>query len=243
MPDTANNPIAAAQPDPNRAMPPRIRAVLGILHTLIAYGNNLAETLENHASAPHLLPCFRFIASIFASRDIALILVRIKRGLLRAALLEERLQKRAASGRDIQPLRIRPRSPRKPRAAESATRPPAYDLRLPTFDQIANQVRRRSIGASLVDICLDLGIIPGQMDPASWAQLGDALSLYRGDLTNLAVWRQHRPRPRRRPRDPSFWPVEIPGQTGMIFPPWPALSPPPLSPTSSGLSPGTTGPP
>ena len=244
MPDTANNPIAAARPDPHRAVPPRIRAVLGIVHTLIAYGQNLAETLENHASQPHLLPCFRFIATIFFTKDVALILARIKRGLLRAAALEERLQKRAASGRDIQPLRIHPRSPRNPRAGNRTTPPPPYDARLPSIEQIASQVRHRSIGAILVDICLDLGIIPGQMDPASWNELGDALAQYGGDLTNLVVWREPRPRPRRRrPRDPDFWPVSVPGQTGLIFPPWPALSPPPLSPMSSGLSRGTTGPP
>jgi len=234
MSDTANNPIAAARPDPNRAVPPRIRAVLGIVHTLIAYGQNLAESLENHASQPHLLPCFRFIATIFFTKDVALILARIKRGLLRAAALEERLQKRAASGRDIRPLRIRPRSPRKPRTGNPTTPPSSYDPRLPSIEQIANQVRHRSIGAILVDICLDLGIIPGQMDPAAWNELGQALALFGGDLTNLVVWREPRPRPRRRrPRDPNFWPVSVPGQTGMIFPPWPAPSP----------TPATTGPP
>jgi hypothetical protein len=64
MSDTANKQIAAARPDPKRAVPPRIRQVLGIVRTLIAYGQNLAETLESHASQPHLLPCFRFIATI-----------------------------------------------------------------------------------------------------------------------------------------------------------------------------------
>jgi hypothetical protein len=227
MSDAASNLVAADRTDPDRAVPPRIAQVLGVVRTLIAYGKNLADTLESNASQPHLLPCFRFIASIFATRDIALILARIKRGLLRAAALEERLQKRAASGRDIQPVRVRPRSPRKPRTAKPATSP-VYDPRLPTIEQIANQVRRRSIGAVLVDICLDLGIIPGQMDPASWQQLGEALAQYGGDLSNLVVWRQPRPRPRRRrPRTPRFWPLSIPGQTGMIFPPWPTLSPPP----------------
>jgi len=244
MSNTPTNPIATIQPDPNRPMPPRIRAVLGIVHTLIAYGQNLAETLENHASHPHTLPCFRFIATIFFTKDVALILARIKRGLLRAAALEARLRDRAATGRDIQPVRVRPRSPRNPRAAKPATPPPPYDPRLPSIEQIASQVRHRSIGAVLVDICLDLGIIPGQMDPASWNELGDALAQYGGDLTNLVVWRQPRPRPRRRrPRDPHFWPVSVPGQTGMTFPPWPALSPPPLSPMSSASSQGTTGAP
>jgi hypothetical protein len=231
---TTNNTIATPRPDPNRAMPPRIRQVLGIVRTLIAYGQNLTEALESHASQPLTLPCFRFIATIFASRDIALILARIKRGLLRAAALEERLLKRAARRRDIQPVRIRLTSARKPSAARPATSPPAFDLRLPTVEQIANQVRRRSIGAVLVDICLDLGVIPGQMDPESWNELGQALSLYGGDLKNLVVARRLRPLPRNRPRNPSFFPVSIPGQTGMIFPPWPATPPPSPAPASTG---------
>jgi len=217
-------------------MPPRIRQVLGVVRMLIAYGKNLAETLENHASQPQELPCFRFIASIFASRDIAQILARIRRGLLRAAAFEDRLRDRAATGRDIRPLRTRPRSERKPRTARS-TLPPAFDPRFPSIEQIANQVRRRSIGAVLVDICLDLGIIPGQMDPASWNELGQDLAQYGGDLSNLLVWRQPRPLPRNRPRNPNFWPVNIPGQTGMLFPPWPEPPPLPSPPLAS------TGPP
>jgi len=111
--------------------------VLGVVRMLIVYGQNLAEALENHASQPQELPCFRFIASIFASRDIAQILARIKRGLLRAAALEERLRNRAATGHDIRPLRTRPRSEHKPRAARS-TPPPAFDPRFPSIGQIAN---------------------------------------------------------------------------------------------------------
>jgi len=236
MSNPTTNSIPTIQPEPNRPVPPRIGQVLGILRTLIAYGKNLSDTLNQHASEPHLLPCFRFIATIFFTKDVALILARIKRGLLRAALLEERLLNRAARGRDIQPLRIRPPRRRKPCADESATPLSAYDPRLPTTEQIVAQVRHRSIGAVLVDICLDLGIIPGQMDPASWAELGEALTLYHGDLANLVVWRQPRPRSRPRPRDPSFWPVSIPGQTGMMFPPWPA-------PPSPYPALATTGPP
>ena len=240
VPDSTTAPIATLQPKSTRPMPPRIGQVLGLLRTLIAYGNNLAETLESHASQPHLLPFFRFVATMFRSKDVAQILARIKRGLFRAALLEERLRKRADRGRDIRPLRIRAPRQRKPRAGKPAASL-AHDPRLPPTDQqIAAQVRHRPIGAVLVDICLDLGIIAGQMDPASWNEMGQALSLYGGDLTNFVVSRQPRPRARPRPRDPSFLPVSIPGQTGMMFPPWPSLPP---SPMASGLSTGCIGPP
>jgi len=154
------------RPDPRRPVPARIGQVLGILRTLITYGTNLAEALNQHASQPHLFPCFSFVATIFASRDIALILGRIKRGLLRAAALEERLHRRAAHGRGLQPRALRPPAARRPRTSRSAQ--DSHLPVLPTLEQIAAQDRRRPIGAVLVDICLDLGIIPGQMDPASW---------------------------------------------------------------------------
>jgi len=225
----------ANPPTPNRPTPPRIAQVLGVVRTLIIYGQNLAETLNQHASQPHILPCFSFIARVFVTKDIAVILARITRGLLRAAALEQRLQNRAARGRDIQPAALRPPSRRKRRAAEPATSPAAYDPRQanpPMLEQIVAQDRRRSIGAILVDICLDLGIIPGQMDPASWNELARDLTLYGGDLENLVVWRHPRGP---RPRNPRFLPVSIPGQTGLIFPPWPA--PRPQSPTLASTGP------
>src|SRR4029077_20405902 len=36
--------------------------------------------------------------------------------------------------------------------------------RLPTEEEIAEAVRRRPIGAVIVDICCDLGIAPGRLD-------------------------------------------------------------------------------
>jgi hypothetical protein len=217
-------------------MPPRIAQVLGVARTLIAYGKNLSETLNDHASQPHTLPFFGFVAKIFVTKVIAVILARITRGLLRAAALEQRLQNRAARGRDIQPASVRPPSPRKRRAAEPATSPAShgpYRANLPTLAQIFAQDRRRPIRAILVDICLDLGIIPGQMDRASWNELVQDLTLYSRDLENLLVWRHPRAP---RPRNPKFLPVSIPGQTGLIFPSGrrhphdPRLSPAPAHP-------------
>ena len=147
--DAATAPAEALQPDPDRAVPPRIGKVLGLLRTLIAYGRNLADTLRQHSAAPHLLPCFAFVATTFATTDLALILARITRGLLRAAALEDRLRQRAARGQDLQqPARSRPPSARKPRAATPATRQhdPAGDPCLaspPTLEQIS------TVGASV----------------------------------------------------------------------------------------------
>ncbi len=262
--DAATAPVAAVQPDRNRAVPGRIGQVLGLVRTLIAYGQNLADTLRRHAADPHVLPCFAFLATTFGTSDLALILARITRGLLRAAALEARLSRRAARGQDLKPAAIRLPSPRKPHAAKPAIPPGASTevpglARLPTPEQIAAEVRRRPIGAVLVDICLDLGIVPGQMDHATWDELRRDLILYGGNLATVLFRREGKRRPadpgsdpRRVERkseahsatgdspspnpgdSPSFSPIPLTGPP--IFPPWPA--PFPQSP-----APACTGPP
>jgi hypothetical protein len=67
--DVATAPAQALQPDPDRAMPPRIGRFLGLLRTLVVYGRNLADRLRQHSAAPHLLPCFAFVARTFATTD------------------------------------------------------------------------------------------------------------------------------------------------------------------------------
>jgi hypothetical protein len=146
--DVATEPVAAVQPDPNRAMPRHVGKVLGVLHTLIAYGQNLADTLRRHSTAPGVLPCFAFITSIFGTTDLALILARISRGLLRAAALEERLRRRAARGRDLEPTPIRLPSVRKPVVAKPAG-PPSGPAEEPSPEEILAKDRRRPIGAVL----------------------------------------------------------------------------------------------
>ncbi len=243
--DAAAAPVTAAQPDPHRAVPARIGQVLGLVRTFIAYGKNLAETLRQHTADPHVLPCFPFLATIFGTGDLALILARITRGLLRAAALEARLSQRAARGRDLKPTAIRLPSPRKPHAAKPAAPPggPAEDpclARLPTPEEILAKDRRRPIGAVLVDICLDLGIVPGQMNRATWDELCLALIDYGGNLATLALPNQRKRRsadPAGSPSgSPTFIPIPIAGQPIITFPAWPAPSP--QSPT-----PACTGPP
>ncbi len=225
--DAASTPAEALQPDPDRAVPPRIGKVLGLLRTLIAYSRNLGDTLCQHAAAPHLLPCFAFVATTFATTDLALILARITRGLLRAAALEARLRQRAARGQDLQqPARSRLPSTHKPRAATPATRQhdPARDpcpASPPTLEQIAAEDRRRPIGAVLVDICLDLGIAPGQMDRATWDELSGAVIEYGGNLVTLIFSRFSRKLSQLSadPAGADFGPIPITGPP--IFPPWP----------------------
>jgi hypothetical protein len=255
--DAATEPVAALQPDPNRAVAHHIGQVIGLVQTLIAYGKNLADTLRQHAAEPHVLPCFAFVARTFSTGDIALILARITRGLLRAAALEARLRRRAARGRDLEVMPIRVPSQRKPHATKPATQPhePATDprpARLPTPQEIVARDRRRPVGAILVDICLDLGIVPGQMDRATWDELSLALALYGGNLATLLF-----PDDKRRSADPtegspslsdspsgspngsptgnpSLGPIPTAGWLKIVFPAWPARSPQSPVPACTG---------
>jgi len=227
--DAATAPAEALQPDPDRAVPPRVGKILGLVHTLIAYGRNLADTLRQHAADPHLLPCFALVAITFATTDVALILARITRGLLRAAALEERLRQRAARGQDLEQEPARPPAPSKPRAAKPAIRlhDPAHEPCLaspPTLEQIAAEDRRRPIGAVLVDICLDLGIVPGEMDRATSEELRRAIILYGGNLGTLVLSPLRSGDPA---ASPGFIPIPIPiaGQPTIAFPAWPAPFP------------------
>lgn len=158
-----------ADPPQDRAVPgdapSRTGRLLGLVRKLIDYGKELAGTLQQRPSAETLFG----ITLCFGTISIALILARITRGLRIAAALEARLANRAERPQRSQPTARAPSS-RKPRAARPAAQYAAqYAARhqddlaslldaLPTPEEIAAQIRRRPIGAVLVDICSDLGI-------------------------------------------------------------------------------------
>ena len=168
-------------------MPIRIGRVLGVLRRLIDYGKQLATTVQQRAAAPG----FTLFARPFGTADVAVILARITAGLRRAAALEARLCERAARGRDLTPTPARmpaPHQPRPPRQVAPPDSQPATPAenprlaRLPTEQEIAAEVRRRPVGAVIVDICRDLGIAPGDCDRAFWDELRHAIIAYGGSV-------------------------------------------------------------
>ena len=96
--------------------------------------------------------------------------------------------------------------------------------RLPTEEEIAEAVRRRPIGAVIVDICCDLGIAPGDIDRPFWDEINHAVIMYGGNLVPFfsdlseRLW--------------AFGPGELSDEA---YPGW--LEPPPRSPVPA------TGPP
>ena len=179
-------------------MPSRISRVLTVLRKLIDYGKQLAAAVQQHATAPGLAS----FAKPFATADLAIILARITSGLRRAAALEARLCQRAARGRDLTtaPLRLpaacRPRlsgqvAPPVPQPADPTEDPRL--ARLPTEAEIAAEIRRRPVGAVIVDICRDLGIRPGDCNRAFWDELCYAIIAYGGSLSGFLNQPVNRP--------------------------------------------------
>ena len=153
--------------------------LLTIVQTLITFGRRLAETLASNPS-PQLLLGF---TCVFRTRDLALIMARIMRGLRLARALEQRLLRNA---RQIDNPRVRlyvPRpATRRAKPQPDPTTPEDLLARLPTAEEIAEQIRRRPIGAVLADICRDLGIGPAH--PA-FSQIFLAIAAHRGNILRL----------------------------------------------------------
>ena len=103
--------MSCAPPAP-ASQPSRAGGLLGLVHKLISYGTFLAATLRQRGLGNH--PAVHALQ--FGTTNVALILARIARGLLRAVALVARLQ-RSAARLDAPP---RPRPPRA-YAASAAT--------------------------------------------------------------------------------------------------------------------------
>ncbi len=179
-------------------MPGRIATLLHVVRTLLGYGRHLADTVKDRATVPG----FSAIAACFGTTSLGLILAHLHRGLLRAAALERVLLARAASGRDIELAGSRisaaDRGPvpadaaakslahnRPLRPARSAPQNHPTDFHTPTLEELELQVRRRPLGRTIADICLDLAVVPGFCTGAFWNELFDAMQCYGGSVTNM----------------------------------------------------------
>src|SRR5271165_6990877 len=170
--------MSAAAATPVASPVSRFRRVLDVVRKLIDYGKELATTLQQRAATD-----LTAVTMPFGTRDIALILARITRGLLLANALEARVVEladrpdappappRAPAQRAPQPASARPTDEADPRLAQ-----------LPTPEQIAAEVRRRPIGAVIADICRDLGIMPCH---PLWRDLSRVIIRHGGNLARL----------------------------------------------------------
>jgi hypothetical protein len=175
-------------------MPERIAGLLRVVRILLDYGRHLADTVRQRAAAPS----FTSIAACFGTLNLPVILAHLQRGLLRAAALERVLLARAASGRDIEfagPRRRAPApegkaaTPATPTAVPRSARRMSWDdlaeFDNPAQQQIERQVRRRPVGRTILDICLDLAVVPGLCTGPFWNELFEVMQWYGGSIAAL----------------------------------------------------------
>ena len=106
------------------------------------------------------------------------------------------------------------------------------------YAEIVAEDRDREIGPILFDVCVDLGVVPQQMDPATWDELRRAIALYGADPAPFEA--RHLdladPAPPTAPDVGHVGPKTaglirghsangIPSPTGITYPPWPAPRP------------------
>jgi hypothetical protein len=155
---------APAQPGANR--------VLNLLRKLIDYGQDLVRSVQQRAAAGTLLT----LALRFGTKDVALILARITRGLQLAGALEARLVSLPVRPGAVAAPADRARRTRRPKVR----RPSLPDL--PTAEEIAAALRHRPAAAVIADICRDLGIVPSH---PLWREVMAVLSGHGGNFVKF----------------------------------------------------------
>ena len=191
-------------------MPERIAALLHVVRILLGFGRHLADTVTDRAAAPS----FTSIAACFGTANLTVIIAHLQRAILRAVALERVLLARAASGRDVDFVEARSRAaatqpapadapanqqaeaPAAPTAASRQRRrcrrdDPA-DFHIPTLAELEAQVRRRPLGRTIVDICLDLAVVPGFCTAPFWDALFETMHWYGGSVAILLQERLRR---------------------------------------------------
>jgi hypothetical protein len=201
---------AASPPDPPpdhaaTTLPDNIAAILHAARILLGYGRHLIDTVRHRATAPS----FNAIAACFGTANLTTILAHLNRGILRAAALERVLLARAATGRDIDFVEPRTRTPKTlPAPADAETQPPTTRERpprpsrpagwndpeffMPTLQDLERQVRRRPLGRTVLDICLDLAVVPGFCTGEFWNELFDIMHCFGGSVATLMQQRSRR---------------------------------------------------
>ena len=181
-------------PPTDRSVPPCIAFLLNVVRVLLGYGRQLDKNIPDHATHPR----FSTLAAGFGTHDVRRILGHIQRGILRAMMLERFLLARAAQGRDIEPeqpaepaepadieaLELKlpaPSQPRPKRAQKIDPNDPMH-FAMPTLKELESQVRRRSVGQTIAEICMDLGITPSGCDGETWNEILQALMHFGANL-------------------------------------------------------------
>jgi hypothetical protein len=194
-------------------MPARIAGLLHIVRIMLGFGRHLAETAQHRSASTDfnaIAVCFgtgRLCAILAHLQRGLLRAAALERVLLARAALGRDIRfvvprKRATA------LPATPADPPAGQPAEQASElsaapqpsampvtrkaPPSRprgwndpELFMPSLEQLEAQVRRRPIGRTLVDICLDLAVVPGFCAGPFWNALFDHIRWLGGSIPIL----------------------------------------------------------
>jgi hypothetical protein len=193
-------------------MPACIAAILGVVRTLLGFGKHLDQILPDRTAHPGFLA----LAIGFGTHDLRRILAHVQRGILRAMMLQQYLLARAAQGRDIEPterpapaeqadieameMKLCPPSQARARPKKAHPDDPLH-FSMPTLRELESQVRRRSIGRTIAEICMDLGVTPSSCDGAFWNEFYLTLTDFGGKFEDFCEVRERRSQTFKKERD------------------------------------------
>ncbi|MEI7711369.1 MAG: hypothetical protein WCI94_08045 [Rhodospirillales bacterium] len=113
---------------------------------------------------------------------------------------------------DALDLPVRPSQPRPPGKRRRLIDPddPVH-FAMPTLKELEAQVRRRSIGRTVADICLDLGLNPSVCDGGLWNDILETVTQFGGNFQHYCAVRTRRSEAfeRERAKRPETWTWQV----------------------------------
>ena len=217
-----SEPTPNPAPKQERATPPCIAFLLNVVRVLLRYGRDLENTIPEKADHPR----FPTLAAGFGTHDVRRILAHVHRGILRAMMLQRFLLARAAQGCDIEPvqppvpaepagiealdLKLRAPSQPRPKPGQKADLDDPLHFSIPTLKELESQVRRHSVGRTIAEICLDLGVTASFCEGETWDEILQALMHFGANLAQFFGVQQRRRETFQVERDkrPETWTVD-----------------------------------
>jgi hypothetical protein len=198
---------------PVRTMPARIAALLHTVRIMLGFGRHLAATAQHRSASSDfnaIAACFGTgrVCAILAHlqrgllRATALECVLLQRAAqgrdIDFVAPRERATATPATPGDPPAGQPAEQTSKMPAAEQPSEMPPAHkappsrppgwndpELFMPTLEQLEAQVRRRPLGRTLVEICLDLAVVPGLCTGQFWNTLFDSIRLLGGSIPIL----------------------------------------------------------
>ena len=212
------------------------RRTAATVRILLGYGRQLAETAPQRSANPDfnaIAACFGtgrlhailahlqrgilramalervLLARAARGRDIGFVAPRERAAATPAAPADAPPSEQSAAN---SPAAAQPaEAPVAQKPAARPSRPAGWndpELYMPTLEELEAQARRRPPGRSLVDICLDLAVVPGFCAGPFWNELFDSIRLHGGSIGTLMQEKARREKAFGKEQDSS------PGATG-----------------------------